>query len=45
MEASVLRDVLVKADPARVFQAFTDINDLLAWFADGAVVGRRVGGN
>ena len=45
MEASVRRDVLVKADPARAFQAFTDINDLLAWFADGAVVGRRVGGN
>jgi uncharacterized protein YndB with AHSA1/START domain len=45
VEASVRRDVLVKADPGRVFAAFTDVNDLLAWFADGAVVGRRVGGN
>ena len=45
MEASVHRAVLVKADPLRVFTAFTDIGDLLAWFADGAVVGRRVGGN
>lgn len=35
----------MKADPGRVFDAFTDVGDLLAWFADGAVVGRRVGGN
>ncbi len=35
----------MKAGPARVFAAFTDVTDLLAWFADGAVVGRRVGGN
>jgi uncharacterized protein YndB with AHSA1/START domain len=41
----VRREVLVKAAPERVFAAFTDINDLLAWFADGAVVGRHVGGN
>jgi len=35
----------VKADPARVFDAFTDAGDLLSWFADGAIVGRRAGGN
>lgn len=45
MEPSVRRDVLVRAERARVFAAFTEIGELLAWFADGAVVGRRVGGN
>jgi uncharacterized protein YndB with AHSA1/START domain len=45
VEGSVRREVLVKAEPERVFAAFTDINDLLAWFADGAVIGRHVGGN
>jgi len=45
VESSVRREILVKADPARVFDAFTDVSDLLSWFADGAVVGRRVGGN
>jgi len=45
MAASVRREILVRADPARVFAAFTDIQDLLAWLADGAVVGRRAGGN
>lgn len=35
----------MKAEPARVFAAFTDIRDLLSWFADGAVVGCRAGGN
>lgn len=45
MEATVLRDVLVKAEPGRAFAAFTEVPELLAWLADGAVVGRRVGGN
>jgi uncharacterized protein YndB with AHSA1/START domain len=45
VESSVHREVVVKADPLRVFDAFTDAADLLSWFADGAVVGRRVGGN
>ena len=45
MESSVRREILVKADPARVFDAFTDAGDLLSWLADGAVVGPRVGGN
>ncbi len=35
----------MRAGPDRVFAAFTDISDLLSWFADGAVVGRRAGGN
>jgi uncharacterized protein YndB with AHSA1/START domain len=45
VETSVSREIVVKADPVRVFEAFTDINDLLSWFADGAVIGRHVGGN
>ena len=45
MPEPIRREILVKADPARVFAAFTDIQDLLAWLADGAVVGRRAGGN
>jgi uncharacterized protein YndB with AHSA1/START domain len=45
VETSVRREILVKADPARVFAAFTDISDLLSWFADGAVIGRHAGGN
>lgn len=45
MAASIRREILVKADPARVFAAFTDIQDLLAWLADGAIVGRRAEGN
>ena len=35
----------MKAGPERVFEAFTDVADLLAWFADAAVVGRHAGGN
>jgi uncharacterized protein YndB with AHSA1/START domain len=45
VETSVCREIVVKADPVRVFEAFTDVGELLSWFADGAVVGRRVGGN
>jgi uncharacterized protein YndB with AHSA1/START domain len=45
VETSVSREIVVKAEPDRVFDAFTDAGELLSWFADGAVVGRRVGGN
>ena len=45
MEPSIRREIFVKADPARVFDAFTVAGELLSWFADGAVVGRRAGGN
>jgi uncharacterized protein YndB with AHSA1/START domain len=45
MEASVVREVSVKAPPDRVFRAFTEVQDLLSWLADGAVGGRRAGGN
>jgi uncharacterized protein YndB with AHSA1/START domain len=45
VEASVRREIVVNAEPERVFAAFTEIGDLLAWLADGAVIGRHVGGN
>ncbi|HYN43681.1 MAG TPA: SRPBCC domain-containing protein [Thermoanaerobaculia bacterium] len=45
MEASVRCEIFVKAEPDRVFDAFTDAGEMLSWFADGAVVGRRVDGN
>lgn len=35
----------MKAPPERVFAAFTDVHEVLAWLADGAVIGRHVGGN
>lgn len=45
MEAFVSREIFVRAGPERVFDAFTDIHDVLAWFADGAVIGRHAEGN
>ena len=45
MESPVRREVVVRAAPERAFAAFTEVPELLAWLADGAVVGRRVGGN
>ncbi|MCL4809231.1 MAG: SRPBCC domain-containing protein, partial [Thermoanaerobaculia bacterium] len=45
MDAFVSRETFVRAGPERVFDAFTDIHDVLAWLADGAVIGRHEGGN
>ena len=45
MERMVCRDVVVNAAPERVFAAFTEVQEVLAWLADAAVIGRRVGGN
>jgi len=45
VEEPIRREVVVKAAPERAFAAFTEVPELLAWLADGAVVGRRVGGN
>lgn len=45
MGESIRREILVQAAPERAFAAFTEVPELLAWLADGAVVGRRVGGN
>lgn len=40
----VSRQILVRVDPERAFEAFVDVKDVLNWFADGAVIGRRLGG-
>lgn len=42
---SVCRETVVRALPDRVFSAFTDVPEVLAWLADAAVIGPRVGGN
>lgn len=42
---SVSRDIVLNAPPDRVFTAFTDVPEVLAWLADAAVIGPRVGGN
>ena len=41
---SVTRQVRVRVPPARAFDAFVDVKDVLYWLADGAVIGRRAGG-
>ncbi len=45
MEGAVTRRVVVRASRARAFDAFVSVHDLLHWLADGAVVGKRPGGN
>jgi len=41
---AVSRRVLVQVAPERAFDAFVDVADVLNWLADGAVIGRRLGG-
>ena len=41
---AVSRHVVVRVAPERAFDAFVDVQDVLAWLADGAVIGRRLGG-
>lgn len=41
---AVSRQVHVRVPPSRAFAAFVDVNDVLNWLADGAVIGRRPGG-
>ncbi len=36
---------MVRAPRERAFDAFVSVHDLLHWLADGAVIGRREGGN
>ncbi|HEX7581264.1 MAG TPA: SRPBCC domain-containing protein [Thermoanaerobaculia bacterium] len=45
VEGAVTRDILVRVTPERAFDAFVELSDVLAWLADGAVIGRRLGGN
>jgi len=44
-EAAVARQVTLRVSPERAFDAFVELSDVLAWLADGAVIGRRPGGN
>lgn len=45
MSETVTRQIVVRVPVGRAFDAFVEIQDVLAWLADGAVIGRRVGGN
>jgi uncharacterized protein YndB with AHSA1/START domain len=45
MSGSVTRTVTVKVPRDRAFDAFVEVRDVLNWLADGAVIGRRAGGN
>jgi uncharacterized protein YndB with AHSA1/START domain len=38
-------ETMVQAPPDRVFAAFTEVPEVLAWLADAAVIGTRVDGN
>ncbi|MHB8800705.1 MAG: SRPBCC family protein [Thermoanaerobaculia bacterium] len=43
--SSVCLETVVRALPERVFTAFTEVQEVLSWLADAAVIGRRVEGN
>lgn len=45
MSGSVTRTVLLRVPRDRAFDAFVEVRDVLNWLADGAVIGRRAGGN
>jgi uncharacterized protein YndB with AHSA1/START domain len=45
MSGAVTRSVLVGVPRDRAFDAFVEVRDVLNWLADGAVIGRRAGGN
>ena len=44
-EGAVTRQVTLRVTPERAFAAFVELSDVLAWLADGAVIGPRPGGN
>jgi hypothetical protein len=45
VDGGVTRGVFVRVDPARAFEAFVRVSEVLSWLADGAVIGARAGGN
>jgi hypothetical protein len=45
VDGSVTRQVVVKVSAMRAFDAFVEVKDVLNWLADGAVIGKRIGGN
>ena len=40
-----MRSIVVRVPRDRAFDAFVEVRDVLNWLADGAVIGRRAGGN
>ncbi len=44
MADPVVRSVVVRAQAERVFSAFVEVDEVLHWLADGAVIGARPGG-
>ena len=45
MSGLVRRQIEVTVPPERAFAAFVDVQDVLNWLADAAVIGRHAGGN
>ena len=45
MREAVRCSIVVRVPSDRAFDAFVDVRDVLNWLADGAVIGRRPGGN
>src|SRR2546421_8283260 len=43
--SEIVRHIAIKATPAKAFDAFVDVGQVLNWLADGAVIGNRPGGN
>ena len=45
MSANVVRSVSIETSATDAFDAFTRVAELLSWWCEGALVGRRAGGN
>lgn len=45
MSENVVRSESIQASNADAFDAFTRVAELLSWWCEGALVGRRAGGN
>jgi uncharacterized protein YndB with AHSA1/START domain len=45
MNENVVRSVSIETSAADAFDAFTRVAELLSWWCEGALVGRRAGGN
>jgi len=43
--SEIVRRIVVESTAEEAFEAFVDVSQVLSWFADGAVIGRRLGGN
>ncbi|MDQ5871358.1 MAG: SRPBCC domain-containing protein [Acidobacteriota bacterium] len=45
MNGTVVRSLSIETSAADAFDAFTRVAELLSWWCEGALVGRRAGGN